>query len=157
MKRTHFYTLCLILLVLENTLCGNPWGKDADLALNGTCSKNQFLTASSCQNSDFSIKFGIKNQHPRSAASVSCQTPILGAFGEQLIAFHQNVISPADGPRSNFRPSSSQYMLDAMRMYGFFKGFAMGCDRLMRENADPWVYRTTINEAGERMKYDPVP
>jgi len=143
MKRTHFYTICLVLLVLTNSLWGNPWGKDADLALYRTCSKNQFLTASA--------------PHPHSAASVSCQTPILGALGEQLIAFHQNVISPADGPRSNFRPSSSQYMLDAMRMYGFFKGFAMGCDRLMRENADPWVYRTTMNEAGERMKYDPVP
>lgn len=122
--------LFFLLIMYQSPLRADPWGKDADLVC-----KNQ------------------KNL----CAKTSCETPILGFLGEKLIAFHQNVISPADGPRSNFRPSSSQYMLDAMRMYGFFRGFSMGCDRLMRENADPWVYRTTLNEAGERMKYDPVP
>lgn len=120
----------LLLILCSNFAEADPWGKDADLVC--------------------------KNQK-KLCAKTSCDTPILGFLGEKLIAFHQNVISPADGPRSNFRPSSSQYMLDAMRMYGFFKGFSMGCDRLMRENADPWVYRTTLNESGERMKYDPVP
>lgn len=122
---------CLMMLGLKGSLAGDPWGKDADLAAKNSNTIQEVLT--------------------------SCQTPLVGVVGEKLIAFHQNVISPADGPRSNFRPSSSQYMLDAMRKYGFFQGFSMGCDRLMRENEDPWVYRTTINEAGERMKYDPVP
>lgn len=84
-------------------------------------------------------------------------TPILGPFGETMIRFHQEVISPADGPRSNFIPSSSQYTLDAMRKYGFFKGFAMGCDRLMRENSEDWVYRTISVGNHMNMKYDPVP
>jgi len=50
------------------------------------------------------------------------------------------VISPADGPRSHFYPSSSQYTKDAMDKYGFFAGFLMGCDRLMRENNEEWIY-----------------
>jgi putative component of membrane protein insertase Oxa1/YidC/SpoIIIJ protein YidD len=79
-----------------------------------------------------------------------------GSLAESLIRFHQDVISPADGPRSHFLPSSSQYTLDAMRKYGFFKGFLLGCDRLMRENSEPWVYRKMPNSRGQVMKYDPV-
>ncbi|HRD55426.1 MAG TPA: membrane protein insertion efficiency factor YidD [Parachlamydiaceae bacterium] len=108
-----------------------PWGKDADLA------RKQ-------------IVFKKEKSEP-------CKTPILGSIGEAVIDFHQTHITSCDGPRSNFRPSSSQYMLDAMRKYGFFKGFSMGCDRLMRENADPWVYRQTFNEQNKLMKWDPVP
>lgn len=76
-------------------------------------------------------------------------------LAETVIHFHQRVISPIDGPRSHFRPSSSAYMLDAMHKYGFVYGFFRGCDRLMRENSDPWVYRT-IEENGQLFKYDPV-
>ena len=75
----------------------------------------------------------------------------------KAIRFHQEVISPADGPRSHFIPSSSQYTLESMRKYGFLQGFTMGCDRLMRENDDPWVYRKTRDSAGREMKWDPVP
>lgn len=102
-----------------------PWGKDADL---------NAVVAPLSSSSQHSL--GV-----RVAARVIC--------------FHQQVISPVDGPRSHFRPSSSAYMLDALRKYGFFYGFARGCDRLMRENNDPWVYRT-IEEGGNLFKYDPV-
>jgi putative component of membrane protein insertase Oxa1/YidC/SpoIIIJ protein YidD len=81
----------------------------------------------------------------------------LTRWGVRAIRFHQEVISPADGPRSHFIPSSSQYTLEAMKKYGFFKGYIMGCDRLMRENSDGWVYRETRDGAGKRMKWDPVP
>ncbi len=74
-------------------------------------------------------------------------------MAEVLIAFRQNVLSQADGPRSHFRPSSSEYMKLAIRRHGFVKGYLMGCDRLMRENKDPWVYRTTILW-NQRFKYD---
>lgn len=107
----------------------DPWGKDADLA---HCKPN-------CSD---------------------CSSPpptLLTRLGICAIRFHQEVISPADGPRSHYIPSSSQYTLDAMRKYGFFKGFTMGCDRLMRENDDPWVYRKTVDGAGRPMKWDPVP
>jgi uncharacterized protein len=58
-----------------------------------------------------------------------------------LIRFHQTVISPVQGPRSHFYPTSSQYTLLAMRQHGFLRGYLMGCSRLTRENTDPWVYR----------------
>ena len=74
---------------------------------------------------------------------------------EKVILFHQNILSPADGPRSHFRPTSSRYMLLAIHRYGFFKGVIKGFDRLLRENSDPWVYRTkTIN--GVVYKFDPT-
>ena len=73
-----------------------------------------------------------------------------------LIQFHQDVISPADGPRSHFFPSSSQYTLEAMRKYGFYKGFLMGCDRLQRENNQDWVYRKGVDGRGVEIKLDPV-
>lgn len=125
-----FMLSMLLLLSFSNFLGADPWGKDADL-----CTKTS----------------------PTEQRAKKCQTPLIGAFGELLIAFHQNVISPCDGPRSNFLPSSSQYTLEAMRKYGFFSGVAMGCDRLMRENDDPWVYKTGLNSAGQKLKLDPVP
>ena len=111
------------------SLWSNPWGKDADLV----------------------------RSHTEKCSIDKCSTPVLGQFSEIMIVFHQNVISPADGPRSHFIPSSSQYTLDAMRKYGFFQGFAMGCDRLMRENKDPWIYPIVYDGAGDPIKYDPVP
>lgn len=72
-----------------------------------------------------------------------------------LIAFHQKTLSPVDGPRSHFYPCSSYYMKFAIQKYGFFTGFCMGCDRLLRENEDPWVYKT-IEVGGKLLKYDPV-
>lgn len=76
-------------------------------------------------------------------------------IAEKVIQFHQEVISPVDGPRSHYRPSSSQYMQQAMHRYGFFKGFVMGCDRLLRENDEEWVYRK-IEYDGRILKYDPA-
>jgi putative component of membrane protein insertase Oxa1/YidC/SpoIIIJ protein YidD len=73
-----------------------------------------------------------------------------------LISFHQRVITQIDGPRSHFRPSSSQYTLDAIEKYGLFKGFIRGCDRLLRENEEAWIYPERLNEHGELYKWDPV-
>ena len=81
---------------------------------------------------------------------------LIGKCAEQLILFHQNVLTQADGPRSHFRPTSSRYMLLAIRRHGFLRGFVMGCDRLLRENEDAWVYRT-IEIDGKTYKYDPIP
>lgn len=74
---------------------------------------------------------------------------------DRVIRFHQEVISPVDGPRSHYRPTSSRYMQLAMYRYGFLKGFIMGCDRLLRENDEEWVYRT-IEIDGQVFKYDPA-
>jgi putative component of membrane protein insertase Oxa1/YidC/SpoIIIJ protein YidD len=118
-----------VLILLLGSLSADPWGKDADLA----------------------------NPKCKECPKRKCRTPILGHFAEVMIGFHQKVISPCDGPRSHFIPSSSQYTLDAIRKHGFFAGVPMGCDRLMRENKEDWVYRTTVNGAGQYFKYDPVP
>lgn len=77
-------------------------------------------------------------------------------LAENIIWFHQRILSPVDGPRSHFYPSSSSYMKQAMQKHGFVWGFFMGCDRLQRENSDPWVYRT-IELDQKLIKYNPVP
>lgn len=104
-----------------------PWGKDADLA------------------------------YPKPKCIVQADCKGVGTkISEVLIGFHQNVISPADGPRSHFRPSSSDYTLTAIKKHGFFYGYLLGCDRLMRENCDKWIYPTVLDDYGDPMKFDPV-
>lgn len=120
--------LALIILLLPFALFADPWGKDADLV----------QSTPSCETESH------------------CQTPLFGVIGESVIWFHQNIVSPADGPRSNFYPTSSHYMKHAIRKHGFFLGFVMGCDRLMRENTDPWIYDTIIDSRRNRVKLNPV-
>jgi hypothetical protein len=73
-----------------------------------------------------------------------------------LIQFHQRVISPTCGPRSHFLPTSSEYMRQAIIHWGAAKGFLLGCDRLMRENKEEWVYKKVLRPTGY-VKWDPVP
>lgn len=82
--------------------------------------------------------------------------PSKTSLAEALITFHQEVISPCDGPRSHYFPSSSAYTKEAMHRYGFLTGFLLGCDRLLRENDDTWVYPLIMGEYGP-LKFDPVP
>lgn len=123
----RFFLLAFIFA--SAALSADPWGKDADLV----------------------------NPPAVKCISARCSTPVIGVIAEGLIRFHQEIISPCDGPRSHFIPSSSQYTLNAMRKYGFYVGMTMGCDRLMRENKEEWVYRITRDGAGKPIKYDPVP
>ena len=116
----------IFLFIFCLKLYADPWGKDAELAF-----PRETRTWAPCSN------LGVN-------------------LSERLIAFHQEVISPADGPRSHYVPSSSQYTLEAIRKYGFLKGWAYGCDRLMRENNERWVYREVIGPNGKLMKWDPV-
>ena len=103
-----------------------PWGKDSSLVL----------------------KYDDTTQSPFHSQG------IFAFVSEKAIRFHRTVISPADGPRSHFRPTSSQYMLGAIKKYGFFSGFFLGCDRLLRENNDPWIYPLVFDQ-GCRFKWDP--
>ncbi len=123
-----YFIICLLLLPL--TLFAEigyvePWGKDADLSYHTPASKK----------------------------TPSKLSP-MGLLAEQAILFHQNVLTHTTGARSHFRPTSSQYMLQAIREYGFCKGYIMGCDRLLRENSDPWIYRTKEIK-GMLYKWDP--
>jgi putative component of membrane protein insertase Oxa1/YidC/SpoIIIJ protein YidD len=124
----RFKWLLLILPLTAYATPGfhTPWGKDTDL---------HYTTPS--------------ESPPPAQHSIAVRT------FEKVINFHQQVLSPVDGPRSHYRPSSSAYMKQALHKHGFVKGFIMGCDRLMRENSDEWVYRK-IEENGKLFKYDPV-
>ena len=77
------------------------------------------------------------------------------SLATKAIRFHQIFISPAQGPRSGFYPTSSQYTLLAMQHYGFLKGYIMGCSRLTRENSDPWVYNTIKIGSSTRKQDNP--
>jgi putative component of membrane protein insertase Oxa1/YidC/SpoIIIJ protein YidD len=88
----------------------------------------------------------------KATKQLTCKKNVIA---EALISFHQEVISPIDGPRSNFRPSSSQYMLNAIEQNGFFLGVVIGCDRLLRENGDPSFY-DKVPFDGSELKWDPV-
>jgi len=90
----------------------------------------------------------------KTKSSINTPSILTKAF-DKVIVFHQKVLSPVDGPRSHFRPTSSRYMQLSMQRYGFFKGYIMGCDRLLRENKDPWVYKTVVIDDIE-YKYDPA-
>lgn len=79
----------------------------------------------------------------------------LSVITEFLIGVHQKHLSPTTGPRSNFRPTSSKYFSLAIKRHGFFKGFLLGCDRLLRENGDPWCYETIIID-DVKYKFDPT-
>jgi putative component of membrane protein insertase Oxa1/YidC/SpoIIIJ protein YidD len=122
--------LFILSLFLLANVSAEPWGKDADLALN-------LRKKVTCEN--------------------RVKTNPFVQFGINAIRFHQEVISPADGPRSHFIPSSSQYTLEAMRKHGFFQGYILGCDRLLRENDEDWVYRKIKAPNGYLMKWNPVP
>lgn len=129
-RQTLRVSLCLIFLFTSLPCFAFPFGKDADLAY-------------------FKME-------PEECPSPPCSGNIGVALSRALIRFHHNVVTPIDGPRSHYRPSSSQYTLDAIEKYGFIRGWVLGCDRLLRENDDPWIYPTMIDEHGDRYKSDPV-
>ncbi|MCH9612760.1 MAG: putative membrane protein insertion efficiency factor [Chlamydiia bacterium] len=122
--------ICLLFPTLLSAKAGyyDPWGKDTHLL-------------------------------PKKKEKIPITPPkrntIMGNLSERIISFHQNVLSTVDGPRSHFRPTSSLYMQHAIRRYGFLKGYIMGCDRLLRENSDEWVYRKVVVN-GYEYKWDPT-
>lgn len=62
-----------------------------------------------------------------------------------LIRFYQWFISPFCPGVCRFRPTCSQYMIEAIKIHGVFKGVFLGTKRLLR--CHPW------GGSG----YDPVP
>ncbi|MBR3837573.1 MAG: membrane protein insertion efficiency factor YidD [Clostridia bacterium] len=62
-----------------------------------------------------------------------------------LIRLYQKYISPLIGPHCRFRPTCSQYALEAYGKHGFFKGTVLTVWRILRCNP--------FGRAG----YDPVP
>lgn len=89
------------------------------------------------------------------AATSPIKLTLSKKISHKMIKFYQNVISPIDGPRSNYSPSSSEYTRQAICKYGFIKGFVLGCDRLLRENKGQWHYPIVSTSEGDR-KSDPL-
>lgn len=111
----HFKILFILLFSISILSSEEPWGIDAEL---------------------------VSNYYPNWDPAPHKWG--LSLFAESLILFNQHVISPAYGPRSHFRPTSSRYTLYCIRRYGMAQGIIMGFDRLLRENDDPWIYRKYI-------------
>ena len=63
----------------------------------------------------------------------------------RFVLFYQRHISPLFPPMCRYYPTCSNYMLQAIEIHGFPKGFAMGVLRLLRCNQ--------LFKGG----YDPVP
>ncbi|ATW26404.1 membrane protein insertion efficiency factor YidD [Candidatus Formimonas warabiya] len=49
---------------------------------------------------------------------------------------YQRIVSPFFPARCRFYPSCSQYMIDALVKYGFFKGLWLGIKRISK--CHPW-------------------
>lgn len=62
-----------------------------------------------------------------------------------LIRFYQKYVSPLLGQHCRFYPSCSQYTLEAIQEWGFFKGSYLGLKRIIRCHP--------LNPGG----FDPIP
>ena len=65
-------------------------------------------------------------------------------------------ISKIDGNRCSMRPSCSSYAVDSLKKHGFFLGWIMTCDRLMRCGGDEVKLSPKVIINGKRYCCDPV-
>lgn len=97
---------------------------------------------------------GTGSGHDQSRASVQergSETNI-GAF---LLSFFQEHISAVDGDRCPSIPTCSSYGVMAFKKHGFFMGWLMTVDRLIRE-ADEGSFSPLIYHNGRVKILDPV-
>ncbi|HBK84925.1 MAG TPA: membrane protein insertion efficiency factor YidD [Firmicutes bacterium] len=57
---------------------------------------------------------------------------LLAKIAVRLVSLYQRFISPVLGPSCRFRPTCSEYMIQALQKYGFLKGFWLGLKRVGR-------------------------
>lgn len=55
-------------------------------------------------------------------------------FSIFLIRIYQQTLSPIIGKNCRFTPSCSEYTIEAIKEYGFTKGWIMGIKRILRCN-----------------------
>ncbi|MBF0120871.1 MAG: membrane protein insertion efficiency factor YidD [Desulfobacterales bacterium] len=74
------------------------------------------------------------------------------------IKFYQKFISKIDGNRCPMYPSCSQYAKEAINKNGFFIGWIIACDRLLRCGRDEVNLSPSIWEVKDKKWYcyDPV-
>lgn len=57
---------------------------------------------------------------------------MLAKIALSFLIFYKKFISPFLPPACRFYPTCSEYMMEAIREYGFFKGMFLGLKRLLR-------------------------
>jgi len=72
------------------------------------------------------------------------------------ISFYQKIISPAVGNRCQMSPSCSAYSKEAFQTHGFFLGWIMTCERLMRCGRDETHLSPGILTPDGRLTLDPL-
>lgn len=73
-----------------------------------------------------------------------------------VFRFYQAVVSPVDGDRCHMRPSCSSYTAEAVVKHGWFLGWILGCDRLIRCGGDEANVSAILVEGEERVVEDPL-
>ena len=73
-----------------------------------------------------------------------------------LIHFYGKYISRVDGNRCPMHPSCSQYASQAIERHGFFKGWIMTCDRLLRCGRDEIKHSPQVWKNGCKHTLDPI-
>jgi putative component of membrane protein insertase Oxa1/YidC/SpoIIIJ protein YidD len=73
-----------------------------------------------------------------------------------LITFYQKVISPIDGDRCPMEPSCSLYLNQAIKKHGYFLGWIMGMDRIVRCGRSEVNVSLPIWKNGIKHTHDPV-
>ncbi len=68
----------------------------------------------------------------------------------KLLNFYKTVISATDGDRCGMSPSCSSYAARAFKKHGFFLGWIISCDRLIRCGRDE-IRRSSHIRSGNRI------
>lgn len=79
-----------------------------------------------------------------------------GAFAPASMRLFKDVVSRADGDRCPMFPSCSQYSRQAFARHGFFIGWMMTADRLLRCGRDERRHAPAVMANGARLIYDPL-
>lgn len=79
-----------------------------------------------------------------------------GGGAGPLITWYQDVISPVDGDRCPMMPSCSHYAQEAFRKHGWFWGWIMASERLMRCGHDEIHLSVPVVGAGGIHYADPL-
>lgn len=72
-----------------------------------------------------------------------------------ILQWYRKYISPIDGDRCPMYPSCSTYSEQSFRKYGWFKGWIMTCDRLMRCGRDEIHMSPMVRIENSIKCYDP--
>ena len=93
---------------------------------------------------------------PQTSPDISTTKP---KFESLLLTFYNGPLNHLNGVRRGqcpMYPSCSVYCNESLKKHGFWVGWMMACDRLMRCSRDELTRSPKINMNGEIKCYDPV-